>query len=66
MTNAAALDVSVDYLICSTSLNLNKKMLYRLELLQKIENEERNRILHVMDSLLRDAQLTDAHKKLAH
>jgi transcriptional regulator with XRE-family HTH domain len=62
---ADALEVSLDYLIGSTSLNLNKKMLYRLELLENLGKEERDRILYVMDSLLRDAQLTDAHKKLA-
>lgn len=63
---ADALGVSLDYLIGSTDLQIDKKMLYRLELLDKVNVEERERILHVIDSLLRDAQSMDAHKKLAH
>jgi transcriptional regulator with XRE-family HTH domain len=63
---ADALEVSLDFLIGSTDLKISKKMLYRLELLEKINKEEQDRILHVIDSLLRDAQMTDTHKKLAH
>jgi len=62
---ADALGVSLDYLIGSTNMVIDKKMLYRLEVLGSISKEERERILLVMDSLLRDAQMTDAHKKLA-
>ncbi|GHE72256.1 hypothetical protein [Roseivirga thermotolerans] len=62
---ADALEVSLDYLIGSTNMVIDKKMLYRLEVLGSISKEERERILMVMDSLLRDAQMTDAHKKLA-
>ena len=55
---ADALEVSLDYLTGSTSFLIqDKKMLYRLELLQKITQPERERILLVMDSLLRDAQI---------
>lgn len=49
----------------ATDLQIDKKMLYRLELLNKITSEEKNRIIHVIDSLLRDAQSMDTHKKLA-
>jgi transcriptional regulator with XRE-family HTH domain len=62
---ADALEVSLDYLIGSTNMVIDKKMLYRLEVLGSISKEERERILLVMDSLLRDAQMTDTHKKLA-
>jgi transcriptional regulator with XRE-family HTH domain len=62
---ADALEVSLDYLIGSTDIRISSKMMYRLELLEKINPEERERILHVMDSLLRDAQTSDTHKKLA-
>lgn len=62
---ADALGVSLDYLIGSTNMVIDKKMLYRLEVLGSISKEERERILLVMDSLLRDAQMTEAHKKLA-
>ena len=63
---ADALEVSLDYLTGSTSFLIqDKKMLYRLELLQKITQPERERILLVMDSLLRDAQINLTQQKLA-
>lgn len=63
---ADALDVSLDYLTGSTNFVIqDKKMLYRLELLQKIAQPERDRILLVMDSLLRDAQINLTQQKLA-
>jgi transcriptional regulator with XRE-family HTH domain len=63
---ADALDVSLDYLTGSTTYVIqDKKMLYRLELLQKIAQPERDRILLVMDSLLRDAQINLTQQKLA-
>jgi transcriptional regulator with XRE-family HTH domain len=63
---ADALDVSLDYLTGSTNFVIqDKKMLYRLELLQKITQPERERILLVMDSLLRDAQISLTQQKLA-
>ena len=63
---ADALDVSLDYLTGSTSgVVKDKKMIYRLELLQKIGQNERDRILYVLDSLLRDAQLTTTQQKLS-
>lgn len=63
---ADALEVSLDYLTGSTNFMIqDKKMLYRLELLQKIAQPERDRILLVMDSLLRDAQINLTQQKLA-
>ncbi len=63
---ADALDVSLDYLTGSIDYVVqDKKMLYRLELLQKIDQSERERILYVMDSLLRDAQINLTQQKLA-
>jgi transcriptional regulator with XRE-family HTH domain len=63
---ADALEVSLDYLTGSTGFVIqDKKMLYRLELLQKITQPERERILLVMDSLLRDAQINLTQQKLA-
>jgi transcriptional regulator with XRE-family HTH domain len=63
---ADALEVSLDYLTGSTNFVIqDKKMLYRLELLQKITQPERDRILLVMDSLLRDAQINLTQQKLA-
>jgi transcriptional regulator with XRE-family HTH domain len=63
---ADALEVSLDYLTGSTTFVIqDKKMLHRLELLQKIAQPERDRILLVMDSLLRDAQINLTQQKLA-
>jgi len=42
----------------------DKKMLYRLELLDKIAEEDRNTILWVVDAFLKEAQLTTTTKKL--
>ncbi len=63
---ADALEVSLDYLTGGTgTIVKDKKMLYRLELLQKVSKQERETILHVMDSLLQTAQLTSTQQKLS-
>ncbi len=41
-------------------------MIYRLELLDKIGQEDRNIILRVVDSFLKEAQLNSTNFKLAH
>ena len=62
---ANALGVSLDYLVGNVSSQVkDKKMIYRIELLQKLGAPERERILYVLDTLLKDAQLSDTHKKL--
>lgn len=62
---ADALEVSLDYLTGGTSVVLkDQKMLYRLELLEKLNKKERDTILHVVDSLLQTAQLTSTQQKL--
>ena len=64
---ADALDVPLDYLIGSSSVLVkDKKMAYRLELLDKLDQKDRERILHVIDALLRDAQSSHTQQKLAH
>lgn len=62
---ADALDVSLDYLTGGTSTMVrDKKMLYRLELLQKISQKEQDTMLHALDSLLQTAQLSTTQQKL--
>jgi transcriptional regulator with XRE-family HTH domain len=62
---ANALEVSLDYLVGSTSATVkDKKMVYRLELLEKISKEDKETILKVVDSLLKDAQTEHTKKKL--
>lgn len=63
---ADALEVSLDYLVGNTgALVKDKKMVYRLELLEKINDDDRNTILKVVDSFLKDAQMHSTHLKLA-
>lgn len=62
---AGALDVSLDYLTGGTpTMVKDKKMLYRLELLQKASPKERDTILHVLDSLLQTSQFSTTQQKL--
>lgn len=62
---AEALEVSLDYLVGSASVMVkDKKMLYRLELLEKISEDDKQTILKVVDSFLKEAQLAHTHKKL--
>lgn len=62
---ANALEVSLDYLVGSSSATVkDKKMIYRLELLDKISKEDKETILKVVDSLLKDAQTEHTKKKL--
>ena len=60
-----ALEVSLDYLVGSSSVIVkDKKMLYRLELLEKISEEDKSTILKVVDSYLKEAQLNSTQNKL--
>ena len=62
---AEALEVSLDYLVSATNVIVkDKKMLYRLELLEKISEEDRDTILKVVDSFLKNAQLNSTNSKL--
>jgi transcriptional regulator with XRE-family HTH domain len=62
---AEALEVSLDYLVGSSSVIIkDKKMAYRLELLEKIRKEDRETILRVMDAYLKDAQLALTQQRL--
>ena len=62
---ADALDVSLDYLVGASSFVVkDKKMLHRLELLEKIDEDDRETILKVVDNYLTTAQLQTTSKKL--
>jgi transcriptional regulator with XRE-family HTH domain len=63
---AAALGVSLDYLAGGDASPVkDKKMLYRLEELQKVGGEHRDRILYMLDVMLRDAQAQSLQEKLS-
>lgn len=53
---AEASEVTLDYLGGNASVIIkDKKMLYRLELLEKIAEDDKTTILKVVDSLVKDA-----------
>lgn len=63
---AEALEVSLDYLVGDTTVLLkDKKMLYRLEVLQKVNPAYKDRILYMLDVMLKDAQNNSLQDKLA-
>ena len=63
---AEALDVSLDYLVGETSVLLkDKRMIYRLEVLQKVKPVYKERILYMLDVMLKDAQNNSLQEKLA-
>jgi transcriptional regulator with XRE-family HTH domain len=63
---AEALDVSLDYLVGDTSVLVqDKKMIYRLEVLQKVNPDDKDRILYMLDLMLKDAQGKSLTDKLA-
>lgn len=63
---AEALEVSLDYLVGDTTILLkDKKMIYRLEVLQKVNPAYKDRILYMLDVMLKDAQNNSLQEKLA-
>jgi len=63
---AEALEVSLDYLVGDTTvLFKDKKMMYRLEVLQKVKPAYKDRILYMLDVMLKDAQNKSLQEKLA-
>lgn len=63
---AEAIEVSLDYLVGDTSVLLkDKKMLYRLKFLQKVNQPYKDRILYMLDLMLKDAQNNSLSEKLA-
>ncbi len=63
---ADAMDVSLDYLVGDTTVLLkDKKMIYRLEVLQKVNPAYKERILYMLDLMLNDAQSNSLQEKLA-
>lgn len=62
---AEALEVSLDYLVGDTSVLIkDKTMLYRLEVLQKVRPEYKDRILYMLDLMLKDAQTNTLSERL--
>lgn len=49
---AQALDVSADYLLGNTSLDIDSDTLHRIEEITKLPEENKNQIFQVIDSLI--------------
>ncbi|GAB3433057.1 helix-turn-helix domain-containing protein [Niabella aquatica] len=58
---AQALEVSVDYLVGKTTLQLDKQALKRLEDISKLPEENKNFVLNLIDMALRDFKVKKAH-----
>lgn len=58
---ADALNVSIDYLVGKTDLELDKDSLKRLEQISKLPEEDKKQIFMVVDALLRDFKTKKAY-----
>lgn len=56
-----ALEVSVDYLLGKTKMELDKQTLKRLEDIAKLPDENKNFVLNLIDMALRDFKVKKAH-----
>lgn len=61
MKVADALDVSIDYLVGKTTLELDTNALKRVEEVSKLDDGERERIFMVIDALIRDFKAKKAY-----
>ena len=63
---ARALDVSLDYLVGDAPAPMrDKSMLYRLELLDGVGESQRDRILYMLDLMLKDAHVGSLDARLS-
>ena len=58
---ADALEVSVDYLIGKTKMQLDKQAVKRLEDISNLPEENKNFVLNLIDMALRDFKVKKAH-----
>lgn len=58
---ADALDVSLDYLVGSTDLLLDKGIINRIQDIQKLDTENRDHLFALMDAFLRDYKAKQAY-----
>lgn len=59
---ANALEVSLDYLVGSTDLLLDKGILKRIQEIQQLDIENKNHLFALMDAFLRDYKAKQAYK----
>lgn len=58
---ADQLNVSIDYLVGKTDLELDKQALKRIEEVSKLDTEEKDKIFMVIDALIRDFKAKKAY-----
>ena len=58
---ADALNVSIDYLVGKTTLELDNNVLKRIEEVSKLTDEEKDKIFMVVDALIRDFKTKKAY-----
>ncbi len=61
MKIADALNVSIDFLVGKTTLELDSNVLKRVEEVSKLNNEEKDKIFMVIDALIRDFKAKKAY-----
>jgi transcriptional regulator with XRE-family HTH domain len=59
---AKALDISLDYLVGSTDLMLDKTLVNRIQDIQRLDPENKSHLLALMDAFLRDFNAKKAYK----
>ncbi|WP_411032229.1 helix-turn-helix domain-containing protein [Spongiimicrobium sp. 3-5] len=61
MKIADALNVSIDFLVGKTTLELDTNVLKRVEEVSKLSSEEKDKIFMVIDALIRDLKAKKAY-----
>lgn len=59
---ADALQVSIDYLIGKTKMELDREAIERLEAISELPEQNKNFVLHMIDMALRDFKTKQAYK----
>ena len=58
---AEALNISLDYLVGSSNLILDKDIIKRIENIQQLDNENKSHLFALMDAFLRDYKAKQAY-----
>ena len=59
---ADTLNISIDYLVGKTSLEINTEALKRLEDITKLNDKDKEHLFVMMDAFLRDAKTRNAYQ----
>ena len=59
---AKELNVSLDYLVGTTDINLNPQLISKIKDLQKLDEKVQNHILYAFEAMVRDAYAQQAYR----